>query len=332
MVRGTSTEMGSDIRVWYRIGKIDPRHNITETEVREIAREAELMWERAIGQNLIHYKGSSAFEINILWGELSEYQERRSQAYALLHGMRLRVDAAERKLKEVDDLTKQVEASYLRDREAYLRNLKVHNEEVVTWNRKGGAPPDVYRRLGQRSEELRADSEALEIRREAFNRQVGVVEALGAEYDARIDEHNRSLDSFKKQFPGEQTMDQGMYRGNGIDVYYFEDADDLRITIAHEMGHALGIGHTDDPGTLMYPIKSDKNGHLKIVTEVDLRYLREALANPPDFARIWWEHHGAGRRFQRTLPGLLDLDKRVPIPWAAGHEPVDGHSNCCGDH
>lgn len=114
-------------------------------------------------------------------------------------------------------------------------------------------------------------------------------------------------------------MDQGLYYADGIDIYFFEDKDDLRITIAHELGHALGIGHTDDPATLMYPLKSKANEHLEIVTEVDLRYLREALQQPPDFARIWREREGNEARFQ-VEPGRPDLRKTIS---------GNGHSNCC---
>lgn len=114
-------------------------------------------------------------------------------------------------------------------------------------------------------------------------------------------------------------MDQGLYYTEGIDIYYFEDEDDLRITIAHELGHALGIGHTDDPATLMYPLKSKTNEHLKIITEVDLGYLREALQRPPDFARIWREHQGGGSRFQVEAVG----------PDPGGMNSTTGHFNCC---
>lgn len=329
---GNSLELGSDIRVWYRIGTIDPRHGISEAEVREIARAAERMWEHAIGRNLVHYDGTSSFEINILWGELSEWNAARAEAYAVVHGSSVRVDAAERKLTEAYKRTQQVETAYVRDFDAHTRELEAHNAEVSRWNREGGAPEDIYRRLGKQAERLREDAAALEVRRREYNRQVGYVNQLRVEYEKRIAEHNRSLAYFRERFPGARTMDQGLYRGDGIDVYYFEDADDLRITIAHELGHALGIGHTDDPGTLMYPLKSDKNGHLDVVTEVDLRYLREALENPPDFARIWWEHYGAGRRFQRVLPGIPEMREPIVIPWVRSHDPRSGHLNCCENH
>lgn len=54
-------------------------------------------------------------------------------------------------------------------------------------------------------------------------------------------------------------FDKGQFNGREIVIYEFESEDDLRVTLAHEFGHALGLKHHDDPYALMYPQLSKQN-------------------------------------------------------------------------
>jgi hypothetical protein len=63
-----------------------------------------------------------------------------------------------------------------------------------------------------------------------------------------IRHYNRLITTYN-QTP-QTEIKQGSYRAN-MEIYAFADTTDLKVVIAHEFGHALGIGHVDVPEAVM---------------------------------------------------------------------------------
>jgi hypothetical protein len=256
--------------VTYHVATYDERFGISREDFEaELARAASV-WNEAAGKTVVTFATDGDVAINLLYGERQAVSElgqtinAEQQAYA---NKRAQVEA----LRDDYSAAKQ---RYEASARAFAAASAKYEEDVQYWNDRGGAPPGTYEELAERRQ-------TLERQQRNVNQQAAAVNAIAQELNVRIDElnvlaqrTNAKVDAFNHA--AEEDFDQGTYisdkEGERINIYEFTDRMELRRVLAHEFGHALGIGHVENPESIMY---SYNIGETFALSAEDIAALRE---------------------------------------------------------
>lgn len=101
-----------------------------------------------------------------------------------------------------------------------------------------------------------------------LNALVPQLNALAERLNLSVETYNNTNDSHGESF------EEGLYSTDGtttkIDIYEFSNRDKLVRVLAHELGHALGMEHVDDPKAIMYALNQGTN---ESATKADINEL-----------------------------------------------------------
>lgn len=249
----------------YSLGDIDPRFNISNDELMKDVVQAENVLEKPAGKNLFQYDPNATFKINLVYDDRQERTDASQKLEGQLDKLKSSHEIVTGQYNSLSDAYKKRLDDYNKSAKDYQKSLSAYNAEVDKWNSSGGAPADEYDKLKKEKKDLNGTWQDLEKERVAINSLIDKANNLADKEGQIVDTYNENLDTYKNKYGDARQFDQGVYYGDRIDIYEFHDDNDLRLVLAHEMGHALGIDHQENPQSIMYYMMGEQdmtNPHL----------------------------------------------------------------------
>ncbi len=250
--------------ITYYLGSFDNDFGISKEDFLSAISEASAIWGKTLGKELFKYSPDGKLKISLIY-------DYRQEATDKLQGLGLQIDSTKNSYENL-------KAEYLTQKSAYdsassALNSRIAvfqydtqklNSEISYWNKKGGAPKDIYNSLNAESDRLKSEAEEINIAENNLNKQVAIINALVDAMNMTAHNINLTVQTFNKigASTGEE-FSEGLYvldaTGASISVYQFNNRDQLVRLLAHELGHALGLEHVADPKAIMYRLNESKN-------------------------------------------------------------------------
>ena len=260
------TRSPCDKKLEYSIGRFDTQFGLSKEDFKSYIIQSGSVWEKVLHKKQFIYNPNASFKINLI------YDERQLET--------MQKQKTESGLSAVEDIFKKLDSEFNRFKNQYNQKVSsyesalaiyksrksAYDAEVASWNRKGkGASADTYaskstfQSLEAERQYLNSEAQNLNNEASSINTLTKELNALLAERNTKAAEYNRVAKAYNSKYNGGLEFNQAEYKsGNSLDqageinVYQFGNKEDLVLALTHELGHALGMDHVENPKSIMY--------------------------------------------------------------------------------
>ena len=259
-VPATGTESGEErteipvpeFPVHYSLGQFDERFGISRERFLQLAEQAKKVWEDAAGKTLFEQHQDGTLKINLVFDWRQEHLLDAMKAKATIDEKGRSFDQLQADYNEQARQLDYYRSRFDESAQTYKIHLDEYNARVARWNESKDHTDSEYNALQSARKEIEEEQHSLGKKRTDLNARGEEFNRLGEKMTELAGKHNLDVENFNGTFAESREFEKGLFDGKAINIYEYEKENDLKLALVHEFGHAMGLGHVDNPKAIMY--------------------------------------------------------------------------------
>ena len=265
----------------YSIDTIDSRFNMSKYDLVQDLQFAEKAWEGPTQKDLFTYVAMGGVKVSLVYDSRQAETDKEKATIAKLLLIKSTFDILHERFTIEASSTEARETKNSVDFTSYRSDETGYNADVAAVNARGGASDTELREFTNRESDLRSRFAILKAEQDSIHQYIDrmnilsdLLNQLAVSVNAYINRYDASLAARGEHEAGVYTQNRASRK---ITVYEFADTNRLIRTLAHELGHALGLEHVaGDKEAIMYA--SNIGGELT-ATAADISQLDSICAS-----------------------------------------------------
>lgn len=232
--------------VLWRIGQLDPAFDLTLEQAEQAAHNAAMQWNKAFDKELFRYDSLDGFPINFRYDQRQQQMLQQAMLERNIQRYDATIDRRAAALQRQSEQLVQSQQRFEQQNAQFAADIAAFEQQAATANSANvAALQQQQQRLQQRQQQLQQQARQL-------NEQQAQLQREQQYLNDTVADRNALLPAQQELLAAEVGLMEVLNGKRTMTIFAYNSAATLQLTIAHEFGHALGLGHTDDSASVMH--------------------------------------------------------------------------------
>ena len=265
--------------ITWKFGTVDSRFDIDKDSLKTVVQRVSGLWSGAAGYSVIAYEPEGDVELNFYYTDQQQYTDNEQELSNRISRLRQMYYSKNVIYQRQKNLFEREEQSFNKKQSEYNALVESYNQTLNRIQTAGVRSRELDDRLKRLKREAELQEAILETSRRELHENEQELQKLSEKLNERADVINELVYQYQKRFSSWRTFYQGVYLNVGgkrkINIYQFDDIGRLKLILAHEFGHAIGLRHVGNPKSVMYYLTERQNTRNLQLSDEDVRAIQD---------------------------------------------------------